>query len=231
MTNAPVAKTLLIWNFDEKDKKNCFCTLSEKVDVVTNTVTIDERDPKAANKPKLVTGAGYSSKELVITGKDDLERAIESQKEELRRRCEEFHQFIIIVCPFWYKLSMIMAVTELGVWDRVSMIETSTLGIGKNFCDLKDDVLELPKGLLTGEVVSYTKRGRKGQRVGPENNPFYQRLPEKYHYLDFVKKVELDMETQRRVALRHANARLEVVNWNSFEDQKGTGEVKPVGQL
>ncbi len=126
---------------------------------------------------------------------------------------------------------MIMAVAELGIWDRVSMVETAVLGIAKNFCDLKDDILNLPKGLLTGEVISYTRRGRKGQRVGPENNPFYQRLPEKYHYLEIVPKVELDAETQRRVALRHANARMEIVNWNSFEEEGQKGEVKPVGKL
>ncbi len=96
MQNASMTttKTLLIWNFDEKDKANCYCTVSDKVGIATNTV-----GPKELSKPALVPGIGYSSKELVIMGKDNLEAAIKAQIEGLSKACEVYHEFVIIVCP------------------------------------------------------------------------------------------------------------------------------------
>jgi hypothetical protein len=180
---------LLIWSFNESGKDSFVSQRldpGKDFDTACNTVVADD-EILASFQPKLVEDRGYSSLPLKIMNARQLETAIKSQQKELTRLFlgEEYRRLFVFVGPFWYKLSMALALHRLNLWDRTMFFEGVMTSVFLKVI-LREDgkrMKALPNGVNYHPDLSRLRGQKKSL---PQKHPWYQRLPLKYQYLSFV---------------------------------------------
>jgi len=184
-----MAQNLLVWSFNEYGKDSF---VSQRLDpgkdfqTACNSIVADD-DVLASFQPKLVEDRGYSSLPLKIMNARQLETAIKSQQKELDRLFvgSEFRRLYVFVSPFWYKLSLALALHRSNLWDRTMFFEGVMTSVFLKVI-LREDgkrMRALPNGVNYHPELSRL-RGQK--KSPPQRHPWYLRLPPKYQYLSFV---------------------------------------------